>query len=395
MSPAAEGRRPLLVVAESLPVLSTGTSIVLRRLLENFDGEEVVLIGRRPDPRLHLDGRPPHYPFYSIPALRSGIRGERYWRLLSTLPGIGVGMRAIQRHRPSALLAVFPYEHALLTGYWLHVLSGLPLLAYFCDLYLEDRGGGWEAGLARWLQPRVFKAAARILAANRGMVDYYRARYGFEALALPACINEPIPDPAPVPAPGGRFVIGYSGNVNSTRLDSLRALVDAVGGDPAYEIRYLTPQTPDFLRAQGVWADNATATFIADEKELVRQLSLCDVLFLPLTFEFRENSRDQLATCFGIKSYEYFLSQRPVLLHSPADYFIARFFHERDCGLVASEPGPEALVAALTRLRSDADLRARFVRNALAAAHEFEGSTIASTLRRALAGALDPVEATP
>src|SRR5262245_39481433 len=295
--PNGQGR-PVLVVAETLPVNAVGTSIVLRRLLENFRSDEVVLIARNPDRRNRLDSGSRRHPYHVIPALPAGIRGERYWRIASAVPGVAVGLAAIRRHRPAALLAMFPYEHALLTGYWLHLLSGLPLLAYFCDLYQEDRAHGWERRLANWLQPRVFKAAARVLAANQGMADYYRARYGMDVLALPACINAPIPEPAAPPAPGGRFVVGYSGNVNSTRIDSLRALVKAIGGDPAFAIHYLTPHAPDVLRAYGVWADNAQAAFVADEQELVRRLAACDALFLPLTFDPEENSRDQMATCF-------------------------------------------------------------------------------------------------
>lgn len=384
MSDPSSFRKPLLVVTESLPAQSSGTSIVLRKLLENFAVEDIVLLGRRPDPRLRLESRPLPHRAVTIPALPGGIRGERFWRLASTLPGVLVGLNAVRRCKPVAILAVFPYESALLIGYVLHRLTGLPLLAYFCDLYLEDRRRGWETCLARVLQPRVFRAAARIVAVNQGMADYYRERYGLDALCVPACINVPVPEPGPLPAAGRTFVIGYSGNVNATRLSSLRALVGAVGDDPAYAIRYFTPQTPAFLRSQGVWTENSTATFVSDEGDLIRHLADCDALFLPLTFDVQHASRDQLATCFGIKSYEYFLSQRPVVLHSPGDYFIARFYRQWDCGLVVTEDGSGALGSALDRLRSDPDLRLRLARNALNASRQFEGHRVASVLKGAI-----------
>jgi glycosyltransferase involved in cell wall biosynthesis len=373
-----------LVVAKCPPVQSSGTSIVLRRLLENFSDQEVVLMGRSPDRSLRFPASTLHYPVVRIPSLPGGIRGERYWRLLSVIPGLVAGRRAVRQYNPSALLVVYPDDIALLTGYWLHRISGLPLLAYFCDLYMEDLRSGWETALARWLQPRVFAAAARIVAVNQGMADYYRERYGVAPLCLPACINATIGGFRGVPDPGRPFVVGYSGNVNATRADSLRALVGAIGGDPAYAIRYFTPQKPDFLRAHGIWAENASRTFLSDESELVRQLSACDALFLPLTFAVAEHSRDQLATCFGIKAYEYFMSQRPVLLHCPGDYFIARFFRTWGCGLVVDDPSPAALAASLGSLRSDGSLRASLVQNALRAARQFEGKRIAREFRGAL-----------
>ena len=376
--------RPVMVVAQALPHQSSGTSIVLRRLLENFGGDEIVLLARNPNPHLRLEFRPLHYPTVTIPSLLGGVRGERYWRLGSLPPGIIAGLRAVRRHRPAAILAVFPDEIALLTGYILHRLTNLPLLAYFCDLYQEDRARGWEARLARSLQPRVFRAASQIITVNDGMVSYYRERYGLTAVCLPACINVGIPEPGALPAPNNAFVVGYSGNVNSTRLGPLRALVRAIGDNPGYTIRYFTPQKAEFLKANGLWADNASAEFISDEGDLIRRLASCDALFLPLTFDVDQSSYDQLATCFGIKSYEYFLSQRPVLLQSPGDYFIARFYRERECGLVVDSPAPEALRAALERLRADGALRERLSRNALAAAVDFEGPRVAAVLRGVL-----------
>ena len=393
MSPAVVAPRPFLVVSEGLPIYSSGTSIILRRLLENFAPEEVVVIGRNPAPRLRLDSRRPRYPMIRIPSVPAGIRGERYWRLVSAFSGVMTGLRAIRRHRPTAIMAMFPYESSLLTGYWLHLLTGLPLFSYFCDLYQEDTRTWWEARLAAWLQPRVFRASERLMVVSEGMAEYYRERYGLEALSVPACINDPVPEPGPIPSPSRSFIVGYSGNINNARLSSLRALVEAIGGDPAYEIRYFTPQTPEFLRAQGLWADNASAAFVSDEADLLRRLSACDALFLPLTFEVGDYSRDQLATCFGTKSCEYFISRKPILLHCPGGYFIARFYRTWDCGLVVDGPEASGLRSGLERLRSEGDLRARLVRNALRAASQFQGSRVASIVRSMLGGTTSGVGA--
>ena len=78
------------------------------------------------------------------------------------------------------------------------------------------------------------------------------------------------------------------------------------------------------------------------------------------------------------------ISQRPILLHTPGDYFIARFYRQWDCGLVVDDPSPEALAAGLRSIGSDEELRARLVRNALRAATTFEGRRVASRLRAVL-----------
>jgi glycosyltransferase involved in cell wall biosynthesis len=123
---------------------------------------------------------------------------------------------------------------------------------------------------------------------------------------------------------------------------------------------------------------------VADEAALVPLLAECDAFFLPLTFRAATLSRDQLATCFGIKSYEYFLAQRPIIVHTPGDYFLARFYRQRECGLVVDDPSPAALRAAFGRIREDRALRERVVRQGLVAAGSFGGPKVADSLRRVL-----------
>ena len=97
------------------------------------------------------------------------------------------------------------------------------------------------------------------------------------------------------------------------------------------------------------------------------------------------STRDQLATCFGIKSYEYFLAQRPVVVHTPGDYFLARFYRERGCGIVVDDPTPAAVRHALERLRDEPALGRGIAAAGQAAAREFEGPRIADILRAELA----------
>lgn len=380
---------PVLMTVPALPVDAFGTSVVVRRLVENLKPEEIILLGRAPDRRAQLSQDRLHVPAIRVRWLAGGWSGERYSQVVGVIPAVMQGVLAARAAHVGAVIAVYPDPCSLLSGYLLHRVMGLPLIAYFCDLYMEDRqGAGWEARLARWLQPRVFQAATRIIAVNQGMVEYYRSRYGIEALHLPACINHAIPEFEPAPTPGRVFRIAYSGNINDTRIDSIRALVAAVGEDPSMAIHYFTPQTPDYLRTLGVWSRNATAEFIADEEALIKRLMECDALFLPLTFETGAHSRDQMATCFGIKSYEYFLARRPILVHVPGDYFLARFYRQWDCGVVVDDPSPQALLAGLNRIRGNPDLRNSLVRQGLVAARQFEGPRIAAALRAEIAAVM-------
>jgi Glycosyl transferase 4-like domain len=357
---------------------------ILRRLLENFSGDEVIVMGRPPHPKFMLKGGLPPYPMVQIPSVSRLIRGQRYWRLLSVATGIFTGMRVIRQYRPRAIVAMYPDDGSLLTGYLLHRWSGLPLLPYFCDLYLEDYRTGWHGRLARWLQPRVFRSARSVMAATGGLQEYFIKRYGLSTLCLPACVNEPIPHAVATKNPATPLVIGYSGTINATRVGSLKALLQVIGGDEGYRLRYFTPHTPQEIESAGVWDRNCSAEYIPDGERLVEKLGECDLLFLPLTFEATENSIEQLSTCFATKTYEYFLSGRPVLLHCRSEFAMARFFHLWQCGLVVTTPGPEGLKRAIDHLTSNAEVCAQLTTNALRALVQFEGTLISNQLRKIL-----------
>jgi glycosyltransferase involved in cell wall biosynthesis len=382
-------KRPILIVASALPYEATGTSIVARRLIDNLQEDEAVLLARAPSHRVHLTQRRLPIPSIKVRWLPLGLRGERYWKVGGIIPAVVQGIMAVRRHRCGAILAMFPDELSLPTGYLLHRATGLPLIAYFCDLYLEDRDDrGWEKTIARWVQPRVLRAASRLITLNRGLEEYYRDRHGIVAVTVPTCINKPLAEGGLLAPPANPFRIAFSGNVNDTRIDSLRALVVAVGSDPGYALQYFTPQPPEELKALGVWAPNASAEFVADDASLVRRLSECDVLLLPLTFEVSGHSRDQMATCLGTKLFEYFEAGKPVLVHCPADYYMARYFREAGCGLVVTDPSAAAIRTALKRLREDLALRQDLVNKAFVAAREFEGPKVTALLRREIAAVM-------
>lgn len=375
---------PFLVVAYSLPGRISGTPVVISRLLENFEREDVVLIGRPLGQQARLNV---HYPVLSIPTLPTDWRGQRYWRTASVLPGVLTGLRAIRRYRLRAILGIYPDEGSLLTAYLLHRLTGLPWIPYFFDLYQENVKSGWQGHLARWLQPRVFRSASLVLALTGGMADLFRERYQIEASLVPHCINQPIPTFSDDRLqPKTPVVIGYTGDINAHRIGAMQYLVEALRGRTDYEIHYFTPQPKSFLVENGLWCENARQTFTPSEAEFIQRLQQCDVFYLPLTFDpvqWQEHG-DQLLTSFPTKSCEYLVSQRPILVHCPDECFVAQFYRQYDCGLVVAEPGAPAIAQALDTLRTDREPRERLVRHALQAAGQFQGQAVAANLRNLL-----------
>lgn len=370
----------ILVITRALPVESGGTMIVIRRLLENFGRDEIVVLGRTPyKPRVLKNDTPPEYPYFEIPTPQ--VKGFRLWRMLSVIPGFFQGLWIIWRYRVKVIIGVYPDEGSLLLSAFLHACTRTRYMAYFCDLYMENQKGKPLRFLAKWLQPYVFRHADRILAANAGMKEFYDERYKVESLLMPTAINGSIPESFVLPDITDRFIIGYSGSIVPDRLDPMQALIKTIGNDSRYEIRLFTPQTEEYLRSVKIWGPNVMHRFCASHAELIQELSQCHVLYLPLTFNVEHNSREQLATCFGIKCYEYFQSCRPVIVHCPLDYFTSTFFTSLQCGEAIGSLDNVEIKLTLEKLRSQYNAEGRkYVTKALVAASDFQGSKIAERL---------------
>lgn len=369
-----------LMVARTLPVVSGGTMIVLRRLIENFLPGEVFVMGRTPHQKVSLNDSKLNATFIEVPTPR--VRGYKLWMILSVIPGLFIGLRALKKHKIPVIIGVYPDEGSILLSYLLHKISGKPLMVYFCDLYLENKSKGWRLGLAKWLQPKIFRTG-HIISVNKAVQDFYLERYKKDSILIQTAINQDFPTSFELPSISEKMIIGFSGSVVSDRIDPMQVLVEAIGNNPNYEFRIFSPQDELFLKANNLFANNVSLKFCKSVEELIGELKQCHILYLPLTFKLGKNSYEQLSTCFGIKSYEYMLSCRPVFVHCPPDYFTSRFFVEKDAGYSIGNVTPTELIDQLKKIKESYNSQAPIiVENALNAAAEFKGAKLATRLRK-------------
>lgn len=377
-----------LMVARTLPVVSGGTMIVLRRLLENFNLGEAFVLGRTPHQNVSLSDVKLNATLIEVPTPR--IKGYIVWMFLSVIPGLFIGLRALRKHKIPVIIGVYPDEGSLLLAYLLHKVSGRPFMAYFCDLYLENKKG-WKLKIARWLQQKVFNSAT-IISVNKAVQDFYLKTYQKDSLLIQTAINQEYPDNFQLPVINGKRIIGFSGSVVAERIDPMQDLIKAIGGDEQYELRIFSPQDEDFLKANNLFANNVKLKFCTSVDELMSELKQCHLLYLPLTFKMGSNSYEQLSTCFGIKSYEYLLSCRPIFVHCPPDYFTSSFFVENNCGYALGNVTPDELKHFISNdIFSTYDEKAPvIVRNGLKAAEQFKGDTLAKKLRAKIYSIVKP-----
>lgn len=321
---------------------------------------------------------------YYLPYVSIHWRLEIIYRILSFIPATLLGLFLLIKYKPKSILVFYPFENALFTAYLLRLISGTPIYPYLNDLYLENRTGLMKH-LAVFLQPRLFKKAEKIIVVNEGMNTFYQNKLNIHTEVIFTSINEHIPTKVVVPEITGRFILGYSGNINNDRIDVFKTMVAALGKREDVEIRLFTGTTQKELEMQEAWSDNMSIKFIKKADELVHELGLCHALYLPLTFSTTGTPVDQLATCLGIKSYEYLICGAPVIVQCPLEYYTSQFYIDRNCGMVIGENTTEALLEGITELKKNKTLRQELVNNSLIAAAEFTGQKNAEKLLNIIA----------
>jgi hypothetical protein len=383
----------VLIVSKWAPPAATGAAIVLGRLLRCLAPDEAVVVCARQSRRSpRLEDRILQESYF-VPAFPAWLPREHLLKYLSIPLVIAACLRAISRHRVDLIMAVYPDESYLFAAFLAHALSGIRLAYYVHDLYPENRSASLCPALARRLHARVIEEASVIFTVNEAQRDFYAARYGMgdKTRVLPFVLTLP-PAGSSVSEhrTRGKITIGFGGTVYSNVSECLRVMRRIVLRRSDIAFRFFTPTSRRQLAAYGVWHEGMNREFVPDQATLRTRLGECDLLYLPLSFDAGELGSAELRTAFPSKAVDYLASGRPIIVHCPPDYHLARFFAERGAALVVDSLDEGALEEAIDLLAGDADLREKLVAKARAAAAFFDPIEAVLVLRQGLRDALRP-----
>jgi glycosyltransferase involved in cell wall biosynthesis len=107
-----------------------------------------------------------------------------------------------------------------------------------------------------------------------------------------------------------------------------------------------------------------------------------DILLLPLGFAtpYPEIVRTAVPT----KTAEYLAAGRPILVHAPADSYVATLATRDGAAALVTTPDPADLAAQIRRITNDADYRRGLVRGAHQAALRYHAPEVTTTRFRSV-----------
>ena len=355
-------------ISHLLPPTWGGQTIMIYRVLQNLDAEDYCLISPHNYDAEAFQGvytRRLSARYYQLPPDPQLTRGYRYGLeqargALNQPLGLMARARRIARivktENAQAIVACTGNLLDLPAGYLASRLTRTSFYAYLFDYYSYQSLDPVESFYAHRFEPWVLKRAKGIIVPNEFLRDDLRARYGVEATVIhnPVELSE-YEKPLTAEARDNGIEIVYTGAVYNAHFDALRNLVHGIEklNRPNVKLHLYSASPVDWER-EGIRGPVELRGH-RDAAEVPSIQRRADILFLPLAF--RSPFPALIRTSAPSKLGEYLAAQRPILVHAPADSFVAWYVREHKCGVVVDREDPAALAEAIERLADDAQLR--------------------------------------
>ena len=267
------------------------------------------------------------------------------------------GRKLVRTQGIKLLVGFSDYGPALIATYYIHKTTNIPFIIYFFDIYK----GNMLPTLGKWLaniyEKKLCMEAQKLIVNNEGTKEFYRRRYG-DAIAQKIEIIYNATDPTPYLAlqtpylPKPPYKILFTGNIYWAQLGSMRNLVTAIDQltDLDIELHIYATQSLDYLKSIGLNRPYIKLS-VATAQEMPRIQSEADILFLPLSWD--TESPNIINTATPGKMTEYLITGRPMLIHAPAQSYLAQYAKANNFAAMVDEENIDKLANTIRRLLTD------------------------------------------
>lgn len=357
-SGASDGFPRTLFFTMQEPDFPSGSPAILADILERWPPEKSSVMCQllaNPAMRRKLSSAFPLKRLRLLSSLWRMRRGYRLRKILWVLSWpflVLAGLREARRTRAELIFSIYTDGLWILAAYFVSKLSGRPLLFYVHDAWRE-RVAHQHPFFDRFasIVERSVLESATVVVLSEGLGELFRRRYGIDSVLVRHLATGASFDGVPRHED---LTVGFAGAIYGNNLAQLQHLVRAVEATDRWKLLLFTTTPDDRLAELGLVGRSVSGRFVADQGELRRCLSECDVLYLPLAFEDAPDMPTSLLRhAIPTKMIDYLMSGAPILVHCPADFEMAHLLERSGFGIVCTSRGAEEVGAILARWRRD------------------------------------------
>ncbi len=409
----------ILYLSDTVPPFTSGSTVIMHRLLSKFPDESYVLLSRsaKPNSEERIDEElwlPGHYVyamsssfwrFFSKLQSRSSV-----WKWLQTLPVFVRGMQVVVREKSVKHLLVAPSAFSgtfLLATCWLHCITRIPMSVYFFDMFDRGQKTTLEDRMRCSIEGMAIRLSSNVFVMSEPLQEHYDYKYGIESVLLPHPVDL---TSYALPDDGGSCIdnkpdlplrIVFSGMIYEAQLDAILNLVQVVNESQDMEFHIYSPITEAKRRWMGITGDNVVFHGAVSHSEIPGILQGADILFLPVAFDYiyanmieempadklreqRAAGREVIRTASPSKFPEYLAAGRPILIHAPEFSYVVWYGKTHRCAEVVDTPDLKALRNAVLRLQNDKSYCDLLATNARKAVAKHDATRISEVLQQCL-----------
>lgn len=280
----------------------------------------------------------------------------------------------------------------------LHKELKVPLVIHIMD--------DWPKTIGRRYFPRVlwskiikkeflylFSNASALLSISETMSEEYYNRYGLKFIPFhnPINVEKWLLYSKANWEIDGHFRILYSGRLGRANGKAIIFMAHIINGLNLAGVKVsLDIYTPDYDNKYAISINDLSGINVkktVDYKEMPILLASYDLLFLPLDFD-RDGIRFAKLS-MPTKTSEYMISGTPILIYSPAETAVAKFFSANNCGYCVIHQSKVELRNAIHFLISNKEYRQAISSNAVKLAKEkFDDEKVRAKFRQVLLATL-------
>lgn len=301
------------------------------------------------------------------------------WRLVQMPFIVRKISRLAQAKQVKAIVGIYPSLELFIVAKEVAKRNRIALIIYLHDTIAEMYENTLMDKYVKRQQKEAFSNAADIFVMSEGLVDLYRRKYLVNSQVLPHIYAEPYCEPKQT---GVVLTQGFwAGAIYTINNASLKRIYDAL--TRCNMSLLLTRVSSDTLNKNGISGSNVFSTFIEERSQYLDVISRQGVLILALNWPDETLvHEDELSTIFPTKTPEYLASGRPIIVHCPENFYLAKFFRQNQCGAVVSERSGGALTRTLNDLCNNQDLILTYQQNAKKTLELFSSQSVAEKLKK-------------
>lgn len=262
----------------------------------------------------------------------------------------------VLKEKPRVILTVFFNRSWIVSSYLAARILGREVTYYVHDPFKEKflMKTSFEKGLMFYIERKIMSdKATKIVVLNDGLKELYEvykpsivlrniSTWDISNLKSESRIGE-----------HDFFKIAFSGSVYENNRELVYSLVDVVSRNSDYELHMFGNYgKKDLSYFESI--KNVTIRFIPAQDLLFTELQNFDLHYLPLSFiGHKDLPLECLQPVFPTKTLDYILTNKPILLHCPENFFLASFFKKYEIGYCLHSREKRELEIALRKLASE------------------------------------------